>query len=76
MALLLEVADYGMPAEVASAQDFLDLSQVLLLQGKLEQVIRIVNLLLLQVALAVEGEHLVLHEEGHVYGLVNGLEGA
>ena len=74
MALLLQVADNGVAAEVPRLKDLPHLTQVFLLESQLEQVVRVVNFLLDELSLSVEGEDQVLHEEGHVLGFVQGFE--
>jgi Tfp pilus assembly protein PilO len=74
MALIFQVPHDGVATEVTSLKDIFDLCQVLLLKGQLEQIISVVDLLLDQLPLTVEGKNLVLHEEGHVLGLIYGLE--
>jgi hypothetical protein len=55
-----------MTTQVPSRQYLLDFSQILLLKSHLEEVIGIVDFLLKELTLSVEGEDLVLHEESHV----------
>ena len=76
MALIFQVPHDGVATEVTSLKDLFDLCQVLLLKSQLEQIISVVDLLLDQLPLTVEGKDLVLHEEGHVLRLIYGLEGA
>lgn len=63
VSLLLEVAHDRVAAEVAFAENFFHLEQVLLLKGHLKQVVGVVDLLNLQLPLSRECVHLVLHEK-------------
>jgi hypothetical protein len=65
-----------MSTQVSSAEDFLNLSQILLLKSKFEKIICVVDLLLSKLALSVECEHLVLHEKCHIHRLVDGFKSA
>ncbi len=62
MALVFEVADDAVAAEVALAQDILHFQQVLLLQGRLKQVVSVVYLDLLELSRPVKRKHQILHK--------------
>lgn len=75
MSLLLEVAHYRVAAEVPRLQDLLNFSQILLLESQFEQVVCIVDFLLDELALTIEGKNQIFHEKGHIMWFIQGFEG-
>lgn len=63
MSLLLQVADDSVSAEISLAENLLDLKQVLLLEGHLEEIVGVVDFCDFDLTLSCEGIYLVLHEE-------------
>ena len=62
VALLLQVTDDGAAAQLATAQDFSHFGQILLLEGALEKVVRVIDGVGLDLALACQGIERVSHE--------------
>ena len=62
VALLLQIADDGAAAQLATTQDLSYFGQILLLEGALEEIVRVINGVGLDLTLACQGIESITHE--------------